>query len=147
MSVWTRVSQPLKVRGPISFSWRNTWNTYKSVQVYRWKLQSNSTRPRDYFRYTRNIILTVKLYVIEVSFWEQKVDVIFLRYGRDFVKTVIVKTEFNCRLITISFIFWQLGVFVFNGISIEKPCLVWTIGIEPTILQEREGWSKGPQKI
>jgi len=64
-------------------------------------LQSNSvitdsTGPRKYVCYNHEIVITVKVYVVNCTIWDQKSKAIFVRYSHEFVITVIVITEFDC---------------------------------------------------
>jgi len=45
--------------------------------------------PEKYVRYSRDIVITGK------PVWDQKNGSIFVRYGRDFVLTMIIITEFD----------------------------------------------------
>jgi len=51
--------------------------------------------PRKSVRYNREIVITVKVYVVKVPFG--KSGVIFVHYSCEIVITVIVITEFDCR--------------------------------------------------
>ncbi len=58
---------------------------------------TNSTGPSIFVRYNRDIVITVKLYVVKSPFGTKNF-LKFVRYSREFVITVIVITEFDCRL-------------------------------------------------
>jgi len=59
---------------------------------------TNSTGPRKSVCNNCEIVITVKVYVVKVPIWDQKSGVIFVRYSREFVITVIVIAEFDCTL-------------------------------------------------
>ncbi len=66
-------------------------------------------------RYNREIVITVKIYVVKKPDGT-KMSAIFVRYSRDFIITVIVITEFDCtsfvdhlRPLTVTYYFeWLL---------------------------------------
>jgi len=77
---------------------RSGWTTEKVSKIFlEFKVQSNSvitnsTGPRKSVCYNRDGLCS------KGTIWDQKNGVIFVRYGREFVITVIVITEFDCTL-------------------------------------------------
>jgi hypothetical protein len=55
---------------------------------------TNSTGPSLFVRYNRDVVVTVKLYVVKSPFGTQNL----ICYSREFVITVIVIVEFDCIL-------------------------------------------------
>ncbi len=52
--------------------------------------------PPKSVRYNREIVITVKVYLVKVPFGTRR-EKLFVRYSREFVITVIVITEFDCK--------------------------------------------------